>query len=547
VRPRKGLEGVQPYIHSKEEGIRFDLNENRFGPSPKVVEALKRVKPEDIYLYPEYGELIEKLAKYVGVGPENILLTNGADDAIRCVFDTYIEKGDEVLMPWPTFSMFEVYGCISGGEIRKIAYDEDLSFPMERFLEAIGERTKIAVIANPDNPTGSSISREEVKRIVKKATSSIVLLDETYHHLLGRSDAWLIKEFQNLIALQSFSKVFGLAGLRLGYLISDEENIDNIRRVNPPFSANSLAVMAGSAALDDLGYVEEVVKKIEEEKKFLKEGLERWGEVHMTHANFLLFKTGSPSTLQRRLAKRGVLVKDLSGLLDGYLRISVGTREDNEILLQALEEAMPPEAILFDMDGVLIDVSSSYLLAIKETAEHFLGEEIGMDEVDGYKRRGYNDEWELTQAILESRGLDIPMERIIEKFQQFYLGEDLDGLIKNESWLLGNDLLKRLKRDYKLGIVTGRPRREAEYALDRFRMMEYFDVLVAREDAPRKPDPSGIRLALQKLGVQRAVYVGDNLADIEAARGAGITPIAVGRLLGTKLFIKSVDELEEAL
>jgi HAD superfamily phosphatase len=242
-----------------------------------------------------------------------------------------------------------------------------------------------------------------------------------------------------------------------------------------------------------------------------------------------------------------VLVKDLSGLLDGYLRISVGTREDNEILLQALEEAMPPEAILFDMDGVLIDVSSSYLLAIKETAEHFLGEEIGMDEVDGYKRRGYNDEWELTQAILESRGLDIPMERIIEKFQQFYLGEDLDGLIKNESWLLGNDLLKRLKRDYKLGIVTGRPRREAEYALDRFRMMEYFDVLVAREDAPRKPDPSGIRLALQKLGVQRAVYVGDNLADIEAARGAGITPIAVGRLLGTKLFIKSVDELEEAL
>ncbi len=551
--PRSDLECVTPYKSVQTKGIRLDLNENRMGPSPRVIEALRKIRAKDISSYPEYRGLIEKVADYLSVNPENVLLTNGADDAIRCVLDAYLEKGDEMLLAKPTFSMFGLLGKIRGARIVKVAYNEDLSFPTQRFLDAITERTRVVVVVNPDNPTGASIGEGELLKILKKASHSIVLLDETYHQFLGGSNVGLIKKFQNLIVIHSFSKVFGLAGLRLGYLVSNEKNIKNLKKVSLPFPVNSLAVMGGLAALDDIDFAERVVEEVEEEKRFLKKGLEKWGKVRMTRTNFLLLYAGkSCSKVQQRLMSRGVLVKDLSyeSLLEGYLRISVGTRRENEILLRTLEDVVPPEAILFDMDGVLIDVSSSYRVAIKKTVEHFLGEKIEMKEVKEYKKKGYNDDWELTQAMVSSRGLDIPMEEIVEEFQKLYLGSEFDGYIKNERWLLDKGLLDRFKKDYRLGIVTGRPRMEAEYVLDRFRMREYFDALVTKEDAPGKPDPSGINLALRKLGVKRAVYVGDNVDDIRAAKAAGVTPIAIGKEFlksGATLVLKSVSEIEEAL
>ncbi|MBN2010690.1 TIGR01548 family HAD-type hydrolase [candidate division KSB1 bacterium] len=190
------------------------------------------------------------------------------------------------------------------------------------------------------------------------------------------------------------------------------------------------------------------------------------------------------------------------------------------------------EAILFDMDGVLVDVSQSYRLAIQYTAEHFLGQSIKQEEITALKQQGgYNNDWDLTDAIIKKRGMTVDRNAIIDRFQQFYLGDNFNGVIQNEKWLLSKNNLEKLKKNFTLGIVTGRPRAEALYVLERFDTASYFDVVVGMEDIPiDKPDPAGILLALEMLHVSRALYVGDTIDDMKAARAAGID--AIGMMVG---------------
>jgi len=222
-----------------------------------------------------------------------------------------------------------------------------------------------------------------------------------------------------------------------------------------------------------------------------------------------------------------------------------------------------PEAILFDMDGVLVDVSNSYRIAIKKTAEFYLSQKVSHNEIQEYKNRGgYNDDWDLSEAIILSRGKKIPKEQIVDRFQKFYLGNNFDGLIQNETWLLDNTVLMNLKKGYSLGIVTGRPRAEAEYALRRFGVDAQFEVLITLEDTPitkRKPHPYGIHLAMQQLAAKEACYIGDTVDDVKAAMAAGITPICVTgndkladasplfKELGVKYVIAGVNEIMEIL
>ncbi|MEE4311110.1 MAG: HAD-IA family hydrolase [candidate division KSB1 bacterium] len=190
-----------------------------------------------------------------------------------------------------------------------------------------------------------------------------------------------------------------------------------------------------------------------------------------------------------------------------------------------------PGAILFDMDGVLVDVSASYRVAIQRTVVHFSGKEICFDTISGYKNRGgLNNDWDLTGAVLKELGLYVARQEIIDRFQSYYLGENDNGLINDEEWLPEKQLLARLEKDYALGIVTGRPRAEAEYVLKRNHAASYFSVLIAMEDTPverGKPHPDGILLALDHLNVRSAVYLGDTIDDIMAAKAAGIMPVGV--------------------
>jgi len=189
------------------------------------------------------------------------------------------------------------------------------------------------------------------------------------------------------------------------------------------------------------------------------------------------------------------------------------------------------KAFLFDMDGVLVDVSKSYLVAIQKTVEYYLDSPVSLDEIQVYRNRGgLNNDWDLTECILKEKGKDIAKDTLIEVFQEFYLGKNFDGLIQSESWLLKRSVLKEIRRIGKMGIVTGRPRLETDYVLQRFAVEGFFSVVVTMDDVPsdkQKPDPFGIVKALNNLSADSAWYFGDTVDDMTAAAKAGVIPVGV--------------------
>lgn len=202
-----------------------------------------------------------------------------------------------------------------------------------------------------------------------------------------------------------------------------------------------------------------------------------------------------------------------------------------------------PKLIIFDIDGVLIDVTGSYLLSIKKTAEFFLGRMLDMSEVMEIKGRGVNDEYDATELLIQKNGGDFRKKVIIKKFQEYYLGRDFDGLVKNEKCLIDEKTLKKLKK-YKLAIFTGRPKEEAEFGLQRFKIKKYFDIIIVKEDTKElKPAPEGLIKILKKAKVKNseAVYIGDNLADLGAAKNANVNFIGVvdKNIENSKAFLKS--------
>lgn len=334
---RKELKALEPYrIRSNRmDAQRMDLNENPYGCSKKVIKELRRMKGYE--LYPEYDSLLETLAEEFSLKKENLLLTCGGDDAIRIIVDGCVDRGSKVVLPSPTYSMLPVFLKAKGAVISEIPCKKDLSFPSDEVFDSIDRNTVLTAFVNPGNPTGGIIEEKGLQRIVEKGT--YVLLDETYWHFAGKSYAGWVKEYDNLFIVQSFSKVYGLAGLRVGFVASDEKNIEELRKIALPYSVSSLSARAAEIALEDKDFTRMVVERTQAEKKYLKRALKPFCEVKDTHTNFLLAYFGENSKdVFRALEQRGILVRDMSSVLPGYLRISVGKRKDNRALISALKE-----------------------------------------------------------------------------------------------------------------------------------------------------------------------------------------------------------------
>lgn len=204
--------------------------------------------------------------------------------------------------------------------------------------------------------------------------------------------------------------------------------------------------------------------------------------------------------------------------------------------------------LIFDIDGVLVDVTNSYRLAIKKTAEFFLGKILNASDIENVKNRGINDDYEATEVLIRENGGDFRREVIIKKFQEYYLGRKMDGFIKNEKCLIDEKILKKLRK-YKLAVFTGRPRIEAEFALEKFKIKKYFKEVICMEDVKQeKPDPEGIIKIIKKMNInaEDAAYVGDNLADARAAKNAGVKFIGVVPPNSDKVYAKNMLKSEGA-
>lgn len=532
---KKHLERLKPYplpAYSRKDKMRLDLNENSFGPALEVLDVLRNASPEDISVYPDYTEIEERIAEYVRVKRDYVVITNGADDAIKCVFEGIVDHGDRVLIPYPTYSMYEIYTNLYDGKKVFVNYGSDFVFPIDEFIKKL-RGVDLAVVVNPANPTGDKISREEFLKIMEAAGETPVILDETYWQFGGETFASLVEDFDNLFVIHSFSKLFSMAGVRLGYVIT--KNRELIEKVIEPFRVSSLAVKLGLATLQNIDYYTGLLEKISKNRAFLVTEFNRRGfNARNTFTNFILVDAGNRTEfIKAELFKRGILIKSYKSpeILASFLRISVGKSDEIEELFKNLDEILPSQVLIFDMDGVLVDVRESYRTAIKKTAEYFIDAEVSYKEIQEFKDRGgLNNDWDLTLEIVKSHGVDVSRDEIIEKFQKLFLGENFDGFISREKWILKKEILEELFKRYRLAIFTSRPREEALYTLRKYELDKFFDVIVSLDDVKEtKPFPEGILKILDSLRIApgNVLYFGDTVDDMIAAKNAGVVGVGI--------------------
>ena len=345
LRFRASVKRIRNY-EAPEEGregkLRLDFNENTSGCSPSVLRALRQVTAEQLAMYPEYERSVRRLAGYFGVRPSEMLLTNGVDDALRLLMEVFIEPGDAVLIPEPTFSMYRFFSQVVGARIISVRYDEAMNFPLEATLRELRRSPHILFIANPNNPTGTLLDEASLTRILNAAGRTVVLVDEAYFEFSGVTVLRWIRQRPNLIVSRTFSKAAGLAALRIGVLFARSDVISAMRRAFTPYPVNSLALTAAEAAVNDEKCLRAYTENVLQSRSQLARGLEQMGaRVFPSAANFVLADFGpGASRLVKRLARRGILVRDRASEFgrDGFVRITAGTVQQTQRLLKAIKE-----------------------------------------------------------------------------------------------------------------------------------------------------------------------------------------------------------------
>jgi len=345
IKPRPAVLSMAPYsppTGGREDKLRLDFNENTVGCSPKVVAALKeRISAARLTIYPEYSEARQAVARYFHVAPEQFTFTNGTDEAIQIFVNTYVDDGQEVVLLKPSYAMYRFYCEVAGAKIREVEYTQPgVEFPLQGVLDAITPATRAVLLANPNNPTGTGISLMAIERILRRARKAVVLVDEAYYEFAGVTALGEIARVPNLFVCRTFSKVFGMAAMRLGCLFSHEANIAFLRKAQSPYSVNTLAAVAAQAAVADEEYVRNYVAEALAAREVLCLGLERLGISYVpSSANFVLAYFGKRAIEVRdALREHAILVRDRSYEIAGAVRITVGTRKQTRELMAALEE-----------------------------------------------------------------------------------------------------------------------------------------------------------------------------------------------------------------
>ncbi|MFA4982033.1 MAG: histidinol-phosphate transaminase [Candidatus Omnitrophota bacterium] len=347
--PGKPIEEVQ-----REEGlkevIKLASNENCLGSSPKAVAAVRK-SIKDINRYPDASAfyLKKKLAKFLGVNEDGIILGNGSDEVIGMAVRTFVDSGDEVVIAKPTFLIYEIVSQLHSAKIRFVPLARDLKHDLKAMKEAITEKTKMVFIANPDNPTGTYVTKSELENFLEGIPSrTIVFLDEAYFEFADYEkkdypNGLDYLDMPNLIVSRSFSKVYGLAGLRIGYGISCPEVISYVERTREPFNVNLLAQAAAIAALDDKAFLKRTLAHVGREKKFLYSEFRKMKLSYVASAtNFVIIDAKADcKKVFASLLKEGVIVRDMKAWgFDTLIRVTIGTRKENEKFIRALKKVL---------------------------------------------------------------------------------------------------------------------------------------------------------------------------------------------------------------
>lgn len=346
---RRAVEHIRLYhppLEGRSAKLRLDFNENTMGCSPEVLKALRKLSFADVSMYPEQETVRCEFARYFAVDPDELLLSNGTDEALHLIAGTFLEPDDSVLLVEPTFAMYRFYSELAGARIQALRYASNLQFPTAHILQALRERSapRIFFLANPNNPTGNALEPAELRRILETAAKTMVVVDEAYFEYSGITILPWIRQHNNLVVTRTFSKAAGLAGLRLGCIFARRELASTFRKAQSPYPVNIAALVAVRAMIRDRGHMRRTLREFRRSRTELERGLAKLGiEFFPSAANFILLNLGDRAkTIVASLACAGTLIRDRSADFagQGYVRITIGTVAQTRRVLRQLKQRL---------------------------------------------------------------------------------------------------------------------------------------------------------------------------------------------------------------
>lgn len=535
--------------------IAMDLSKNE-GRAPRGDELFEAVPTaQQLARYPSLRELQQELATTYGVSAERVLVTAGGDDALLRVCLLALRRGDggaspQALVAAPTFEMIPRYVALAGGELVSVPWPEG-AFPTEALLAAANADTKIVFVVSPNNPTGAVATGQDLERIAAALPEALVVLDAAYAEFADVDLTQLALRLPNVVVVRTLSKAWGLAGLRVGCALGEAGLLRQLFAAGNPMPVSIASATIACARLR--GGVRDLadhVAQVRSQRADLLGRLRALGlrPVEPCQGNFVLAHGADAKWLTDAMASLGIAIRrfpDRPELADA-VRIALPADPEGYLrLVDALASVLKPQALLFDLDGVLADVSESYRVAIIKTAKSF-GVDVTPADITAIKRRGNaNDDWQVTRSLVVAGGVSCSLEEVTDRFESYY-----KDLCVRERLLVPADRLRAWRERFPMAIVTGRPKAQAEVFLRQHGVRDLFDSVVCREDAALKPDPEPVRLALRQLGVTSAWMLGDTVDDLVAARGASVVPIGVGSELDPSRaarVLATAEALEELL
>ena len=516
--------------HPAPVSLKLDSNEGKALPQ-SILDCLKEITPDLLCRYPKPSKLESVLAQQLGVDRDCVLLTAGGDEGLMRMCKAFLGPGRSIIFPEPSFEMIRRFAESTLAEVRSVPYPGE-GYPTDDVIAACDHTTSIITVVSPNNPTGDVISSDDLLRLAKEVPQAMIMLDLAYVEFAEEDLTNLALTLPNVLIFRTFSKAFGLAGLRIGYVLGQKKWITLLRSVGLPYPVSQTAL---ALAKESLKCREERNETIAQLLTFRQEITTSFNGVGIktsaSQGNFVFAQGIDGQWWRDAMAGLGIGIRAWPNhpRLKSAIRISCPTStEESKRVCSAIQTIAKPQAIIFDMDGVIADVSQSYRRAIVQTAATF-GVQITAQDIERIKAQGdANNDWVVTQRLLMEQGVEPTLEEVTRVFEIQYQGSDtVEPLYKKERFIGNKKVLEQLRKQYKLAIVTGRPRTDAQRFLEDFNLSSLFDSVICMEDAALKPSPEPVQKALSIMGVTRAWMIGDTPDDIVAARSSGVVPIGV--------------------
>ncbi len=532
--PVPALAGVTAYrtpVHGAPIDLHLDGNEGAV-PPPDLLRGVESLGSDGMRRYPDARVLEARLAARHGLDPSRVLVTAGGDDALERACRSVLTSGRRMILPVPSFEMLDRFARLAGAEVLTVPWLSG-PYPRQAVLDAIDPTTALIAVVSPNNPTGATASVDDLRALSVAAPHALLLVDLAYVEFADDDLTEAALALPNAVVVRTLSKAWGMAGLRVGYALGPAPVLAWMRAAGLPYAVSRLSLALAGAWLDAGGEaMAAFVSRVRDERGQLQAVLRELGADPLpSQGNFLLVRHPRIDWVRDGLAGLGIAVRVFADRPDlaGAARVTVpGDAVAFARLEHGLRTVLAPQALLFDMDGVLVDVAGSYRQAIRQTAAGF-GVALSDAEIAAAKRGpDANNDWVVTRRLLAARGIDVSLDLVTARFEALVQGtRERPGLWTHERAIFDRGLLDRLGARLPLGIVTGRPRLDAERFLRHAGLADRFDVVVCMEDGPCKPDPAPVRLAMNRLGVRRAWMIGDAPDDMRAARAAGVVPVGM--------------------